>query len=359
MKLKTIKKTKKWFEIQNDDLNLKIMRKLVNTKELLGKLNVLIAKMKNKYILTYIIEKIDAISSNEIENIHTTVDAAANDIVKKDSASPFVRYREALKTAHQKLSEKGIIQQEDIVWINNRIRGQNIGLRKTPVKIIKKDSLNKQMIHQGVDANELPELMSKLIKVINLENENLDPIIKSLLIHHQFEYMHPFSDGNGRTGRIIFAILLTKYNVLEVPASVFSYSAVKNKEKYYKALRLADQNEYTKYLEIMLDIFNSSLKMSINFAKDLNLQYEWSRKVVFENYQKTKMLDLLPHCFVGVKFSMKYLLKKIDLNNKTIKKYLNYFEDLGIIKQEVKGIYKPYKNLLIEDLIYKYWKNSK
>ena len=359
MKLVTIKKTKKWYEIKDDDLTLEIMRKLVNTKELLGKLNVLIAKMKNKYILTYIIEKIDAISSNEIENIHTTVDEAANDIVKKDFASPFVRYREALKTAHQKLSEKGIIQQEDIVWINNRIRGKNIGLRKTPVKIVKKNYSNEQTIHQGVDANKLPELMSELIKIINSENNDLDPIIKSLLIHHQFEYMHPFADGNGRTGRIIFAILLTKYNVLEVPASVFSYSAVKNKEKYYKALRLADQNDYVKYLEIMLEIFNSSLKMSIDFAKDLNSQYEWSEKIVFDTYQNTKLLNLLPHCFVGVKFSINFLVKKTKLNNKTIKKYLNYFEILHIVEQEVKGTYRPYKNLLIEKLIYKYWKNSK
>lgn len=349
---------KNWFDIKNDDLSFSIMKKLLKTKELVGKLNVLIAEMKNKYILTYIVEKIDAISSNEIENIHTTVDEAANDFLKRENSSPFVRYREALKFTHQKLKlNEGIIKNKDIIWINDQIRGQKIGLRKTPNKIIKETNQDKKTILIGANASELPELISKLIKIINTQNNNIDPIIKSLLIHHQFEYIHPFGDGNGRTGRILFAILLTKYNVLKVPASVFSYSIVKEKEKYYQALRLADNKEYIKYLEIMLNLFNSSLKLSIKFANDLNLIYQNVESIIKKNFKIKKMLDLLPYCFVGVKFSIKYLIKKSNLNNKTIKKYLNYFEELNIVKQETKGQYRPYKNLLIEKLIYKYWKN--
>ena len=348
---------KDWFEIKNDDLNFEIMKKLVITKELIGKLNVLISEMKNKYILTYIIEKIDAISSNEVENIHTTVDEAANDFIQKDISSAFVRYREALKNIHQKLElNEGIIKLEDVISINDRIRGHKIGLRKSPSKIVKTKKSNNKTIHIGANAQDLQELISKLINIINNENDEIDPIIKSLLIHHYFEHIHPFADGNGRTGRILFAILLTKYNVLKVPASVFSYSVLKNKDKYYKALHLADKQEYIKYLQIMLDIFNSSLKTSIDFAKDLNSIYKKAESIILEEYENKKMLNLLSYCFVGVKFSIKYLIKKTNLNNKTLKKYLNYFENLNIVKQEVKGRYRPYKNLLIENLIYKYWK---
>ena len=327
-----------------------ILLKLISTTELLGKLNILIAKMTNPYILTYILESVDALNSNEIENIHSTYDEAALDIIINNKSSDYLRYRKTLKQAHKRLVSSEIIRVKDIQWINFSLRGVDECFRKLPVTI--KDNKG-NIIHYGVDANKVPILMGELIKEIN-EESNINPIIKSLLIHHKFEEIHPFNDGNGRTGRIIFALLINKYNVLEIPASVFSYSVFKNKSDYYKALHKADEGNYNFYLLTMLEIFNHSLEVSINFIEELNQKIKLISD--FNEIKENRKLEkVLIATFSGIKVTTKYIAKKLDMNQKTVKKYLDILVNLNILKQEVIGKYRPYKNLIIEKLVNDYF----
>ena len=327
-----------------------ILLKLVTTTELLGKLNVLIGKIDNPYILTYILESIDTLNSNEVENIHSTYDEAALEVIINDKNSEYLRYRNTLKQGHKRLLASEIIRSTDIEWINSSLRNVDEGFRKLPVTI--KDNKG-NIIHHGVDANEIPLLMANLVKVIN-EEDNTNAIIKSLLIHHEFERIHPFSDGNGRTGRILFALLINKYNVLEIPASVFSYSVLKNKDKYYKALSKADDGDLNYYLLSMLEIFNHSLEVSIDFIKKLNKKIK--EISTFEEIKENKKLEkILFASFSGIKITTKYISKKLLINQKTVKKYLDLLVNLNILKQEVIGKYRPYKNLIIEELINTYF----
>ena len=343
------------YKLTNKDLSLFVLNELLKTKDLLAKLNLLIAKskIKNPYLLTYILEKVETISSNEIENIHTTIDEAANDIVFDNKTSPYVRYREALKNAHKKLEVSEIIRPNDIVKINNCVRGKKIGFRKTPIKIFK--SRSQEILHFGANAQDIQNLIINLNSWVNqpIAEFKLDPVLKALLFHHQFEYIHPFTDGNGRTGRILFAIIITKYKVLEVPASIFSYSIAQKKEKYYNALKTADKGNYNKYLEIMLGIFNDSLQIAIAFITSLHKKYLEIVKLVANRRLNQKVLEILPYCFFGVKFTVKFLERKTKLNYKTITKYLKELQNLDIVKQEISGKYRPYKNLIIENLINK------
>ena len=339
------------YKLTNNDLPLFVLGELLKTKDLLAELNLLIAKskIKNPYLLTYILEKVEAISSNEIENIHTTIDEAANDIVFDNKTSPYVRYREALKNAHKKLQVSEILRPNDIVKINNCVRGKKIGFRKTPIKII--ETRNQETLHSGSNAQDIQKLVTDLTSWVNQTTTKLDPVIKALLFHNQFEYIHPFTDGNGRTGRILFAIIITKYKVLEVPASIFSYSVAQKKEKYYNALKIADKGDYNRYLEIMLGIFNDSLQIAITFITSLHNKYLEIVKLVTNRTLNPKVLELLPYCFFGVKFTIKFLERKTKLNHKTITKYLKELQNIDIIKQEISGKYRPYKNLIIENLI--------
>lgn len=340
--------------MKNINLTTNEMAKLIKTTDLLGKVNVLIAKMENPFLLTYILESIDTLSSNEVENIHSTYDGAADDIIINNDMSPYVRYRETLKQSHQRLIASEIIRPKDIVWINTNIRAIKSGFRKTPVEIKNNKGV---VIHKGASADQIPTLISELTNDIN-EDRDMNLIIKALLIHHKFENIHPFTDGNGRTGRILFALLLSKYQILDIPASVFSYSVLKNKNKYYKALNQADQGDFHFYISEMLDILNESLEITIEFAKKLDEKLK--AILSFDKVKDNKNLQaVLKKSFVGVKTTAKYISRKLDMNQKTVKKYLDVLVDLNILKQEVKGKYKPYKNLVLEKLINDYFTKTK
>ena len=158
-----------------------IYEKIIDATKLFGRLNLQLATLENHYILTYVLEAIDAISSNEIENIHTTLNEAYTNEIKKQQ-DPFSLYKQTLKIAHKKLMNKGIIQTADLEFINNSLRNVEEGIRKTPVSI-KKD---KKIIHKGVDVQNLNFELKKLIDSINIFHEGENEIIKALDIHHTF-----------------------------------------------------------------------------------------------------------------------------------------------------------------------------
>lgn len=328
-------------------------RLLAKTIELFGKLNVIIAKMENPYFLTYLLEAIDTISSNSIENIHSTVDSEITNIIINDNnnVTPYVRYRETLKQAHRRLQNNDIIRIKDIKWINTRIRGQESSFRKTPITI---EDDKRNVVHLGVDAHKLDNEMDQLIKSINeIDDSNL--IIKALLIHHKFEYIHPFLDGNGRTGRILLAILFTKFQIMDIPTSALSYSIAKNKKTYYESLNKADKGNESFYILNMLQILNDSLEITIRFAKDVSIAK--NKILKYDEVENSKQFSAVAKwSFSSVRMSNKYLIRKTKLNNKTVKKYIDKLVDLSVIEVIRKGKYRIYKNIILDNLLQKYFK---
>lgn len=313
---------------------------LIIATDLFGKVNTKLAGLPNPYILTYVLEAVDTISSNEIEDIHTTVDEAYQGYIEEKN-TPFHNYREALKNGHKRLINMEIIRINDIKKINKRIRGVDGEFRKGPVSI--KDGTGK-IIHQPIDAQKVPDEMNNLIEMIN-QDRIKNQILLSLDVHHKFEWIHPFSDGNGRTGRILFALLLSKYEILNVPASVFSYSIARSKGEYYKALKLADRGNMNEYYKIMLSLLNQSLKLTLKFIERISRMLESSMDT---NKKKSSIIEYL---FGGVKTSNNYIVNKTGFNNKTVSKYIDVLIKEGMIEKQRHGKYVSYKNLYLEKLI--------
>ncbi len=321
----------------------KYIIELIKATDLFGKVNTKIASIPNPYILTYVLEAIDSISSNDIENIFTTVDEAYDNSIMEQDA-PFYNYREALKQAHKNLISNELILVKDLKQINKRIRGVDGEFRKGPVSI--KDSKN-NILHKPMDAQQVPAKMTKLVELINQERTK-NQLLNALDIHHKFEYIHPFSDGNGRTGRILFALLLAKYEILDIPASVFSYSIMKEKKQYYKALQFADKGQMNDYYEIMLSILNESLEMTLVFIQQVKKELDLQLNI--DNEKKKKIIWQL---FSGVKVSNKLIVKNTGFNNKTVSKYVDELIEDGLIEKNRKGKYVTYKNLSLERIIKK------
>ena len=325
------------------------IEKLITATDLFGKVNTKIAKLPNQYILTYIMEAIDSISSNDIENIHTTVDEAYDGLVES-MPTPFYNYREALKQGHKNLINNELILIKDIKQINKRIRGVDGEFRKGPVSI--KDNEG-NIMHNPVSAQDINNEMALLVEMINGDRTK-NQIINALDIHHKFEFIHPFSDGNGRTGRILFALLLAKYEILDVPASIFSYSIMKSRDSYYEALSAADNDNLETYYDLMLTMLNDSLRLTISFIEQID-----KKMVLFiyeDNEKKTKIAKYL---FAGVKTTNRYIVSKTGYNNKTVSKYVDEFIQEGLISKERHNKYVAYKNIVLSNLIFKNFKEMK
>lgn len=326
----------------------KYITELIKATDLFGKVNTKIAKLPNPYILTYILEAIDSISSNEIENIHTTIDEGFEGVVTH-TETPYYNYREALKGAHKNLIASELILARDIKSINKRIRGQDGEYRKNFVSI--KDSKG-NVVHKPISADQIPHKMDELINMIN-QNRTKNQILNALDIHHFFEYIHPFSDGNGRTGRILFALLLSKYEILDVPVSIFSYSLAKSKNEYYEALKEADKGNINTYYEKMLIMLNDSLMITLSFIDSIS---KAMKEYEFENEKKTIIAKFL---FYSMKTTNRWLVKKTGFNNKTISKYVDELETEGLIIKERKSKYVLYKNVVLESIIKNKFTNLK
>lgn len=329
------------------------MHKLIIATDYIGKLNTRIAKFQNPYILTYLLEGIDAINSNKIENIFSTIDEGTDQYIENNNESPYVRYREALKESHKRLVVSQLIRPTDIEFINNMIRASKVGFRKTPVSI--KDS-NNNIIHTGINASEISGAISDMLDNLNGERI-LNKIVEALIIHHQFEYIHPFGDGNGRTGRILLSLMFYKFNILDIPASVISFSIYQNKQKYYNALKEADHGNYESYLSTMLDMLIASLETTLGFADELANRIKFIKDMEINISEKHKE-DFINYCFTGLKVSNRYLVKKLGINNKTASKYIDELEKVGVMKKERNGKFTPYRNLVITELLSKFFNEN-
>lgn len=329
------------------------MHKLIIATDHIGKLNTRIAKFQNPYILTKLLEGVDAINSNKIENIFLTIDEGTDQCIENNNTSPYVRYREALKESHKRLMISGLIRSSDIEFINSLIRASKVGFRKTPISI--KDSEG-NIIHTGIDASEIPQAISDMLDNLNGERI-INKIIEALIIHHQFEYIHPFGDGNGRTGRILLSLMFYKFNIIDIPASVISFSIYQNKSKYYNALKEADQGNYETYLSIMLDMLIESLTLTLGFADELINKIKQIKELEI-NIPNKHLDNLIDYCFTGLKVSNRYLVKKLGINNKTVSKYIDELEKVGVMKKERNGKFTPYRNLVIAELLSKFFNEN-
>lgn len=188
------------------------------------------------------------------------------------------------------------------------------------------------------------EKLANLEKFIN-EDETIDPLIKMALMHYQFEAIHPFADGNGRTGRILLLLYLKLSGLLDTPAIYLSEYIIKNKADYYKSLRgVTEKNDWENYILYMLDMIEET---SVRGLERLNKITKTIDKTATEI--KTKLPKIYSKDLVEVLFRLPYTKRQhlIDENignAKTVGNYLNTLEENGFLISVKVGKEKLYLN---------------
>lgn len=333
----------------NADIETKyILRKAITAGRALAQLNGTLLSLPNPTLFLDTIYLQEAKASSEIENIITTNDELyksfiAEKKIEDPATKEVLSYKEALWLGLEELKTRPFITTNLCIKIVQCIKQNNASIRVIPGTTLANS--NGEVIYTPPSGEEvIREKLANLEKFINEEIE-IDPLIKMALMHYQFEAIHPFADGNGRTGRVLLLLYLKLSGLLEVPAIYLSEYIIQNKAAYYVTLRGVTENEnWEDYILYMLDMIE---KTSLKGLERLNLITSAMEAMTDEI--KAKLPKIYSKDLVEILFRLPYTKRQnlIDENignAKTVGSYLIKLEEIGILQSVKVGKEKLYLN---------------
>ena len=250
-----------------------VLRALVSAHRYLAELKGVARTIPNERLLISTLSLQEAQSSSEIENIITTQDALYKYQLQPHRADPVNKevayYAKSLDIGFRQVRQNELLTLNTILEIQAALEGNDAGFRKTPGTVLKNEQTD-EIIYAPPSPEQVPNLMATLERFIHSDNE-LDPLVSMALIHHQFESIHPFYDGNGRTGRIINILYLVKEGLLDTPILYLSRYISQTKAAYYQALQqVRDHNDWEQWLLYMLHGVALTARHTTGLVEDIN-----------------------------------------------------------------------------------------
>ena len=333
----------------NKDIETKrVLKQLSRTSRALAELKGISQTMPNQNILINAIMINEAKTSSSIENIVTTHDEIYKAMVKTNDASPAAKevadYRAAIWEGYNLVKERQIINTNIIVKIQEKLEHNQAGIRSTPGTVIKND-VTGEIVHVPPQEKEkILEYMKNLEEYINNDDDMVDPLIKLAIIHYQFESIHPFYDGNGRTGRILNILYLVLKDLIDTPILYLSKYIIRNKMEYYKLFqetrKTGDFEDWIIYILTGIEEMSEETIGIINKIRDeiVNMKHELRDKT------KISSKELLEALFFEFYTKIPYIQKQLGVSDKTAQKYLDNLVELGMLTSEKVGRERIYRN---------------
>ncbi|GAB5412217.1 MAG: Fic/DOC family N-terminal domain-containing protein [Chlamydiales bacterium] len=328
------------------DLETKpILKKLAHAHRALAELKGITEIIPNQSILINTLLLQEAKESSAIENIITTHDElyqyeAALKNLTSGAAKEVHNYAIALRKGNDKVKKHGLLTNNLILEIQELIEENNAGFRKLPGTELINEQTGKVIYSPPQDGPRVLELMTNLEKYINDDTLNdIDPLIKMAVIHHQFESIHPFYDGNGRTGRIINVLYLVKHGFLNTPVLYLSRYINQKKKDYYRLLQ-AVRNDQNSWEEWVLFIFEAVINTSIHTISMIQNIRELmlSHKAHIRNQlPKIYSQDLLNNLFRHPYTKVDFVTADLGIHRNTARKYLDELERVGVVTKYKMG----------------------
>ncbi|HED37719.1 MAG TPA: Fic family protein [Ignavibacteria bacterium] len=343
--------------IENDIESKKVLKKLASTHRALAELKGIVATIPNENILINTLGLQEAKDSSAIENIITTHDdiykAELNlDGFKSLNAKEVQNYIAALKKGFSLISKNKILTNNDIIAIQSELEKNKAGFRKLPGTALKNATTGETVYTPPQDYSEILKLMSNLEQFINDDTiSDLDPLTKMAIIHYQFESIHPFYDGNGRTGRIINVLYLVMKDLLNLPVLYLSRHIILNKGNYYKLLQeVREIGNWENWLLFVLDGVEQISKETITLIikiRELIFEYKYLLRDNYKFYSQDLLNNLFNHPYTKIEF----IERDLGVSRITAAKYLNELAKDGLLKKQKLGTGNYYVNEKLMNLL--------
>ena len=326
-----------------------ILKQLNVASRRLGELKGVIATIPRQEILINTLGIQEAKDSSAIENIVTTHDElyreeAFPEAVTSPAAKEVYRYRQALRVGFDLVKSTGLITSNHLCQVQAELIGSQAGIRTMPGTKLK-NSQGETVYTPPQDHQEILTQLKDLESFINDPDAfDADPLIKMALIHHQFESIHPFYDGNGRTGRILNVTYLVKEGLLEIPVLYLSRPLMRRKSDYYRLLQeVRDSDAWEKWVIFMLmAVEYSSLEAVLTVNQITIALLETKHKIRSEH--KFYSQDLINVLFAHPYTKIEFLTKSLNVSRITATKYLDALVKSGVLNKQKIGRSNYYIN---------------
>jgi Fic family protein len=325
-----------------------ILRKTISSGRALAQLNGALQNLPNPTLFLDTIYLQEAKASSEVENIITTNDdlfqsLVADRKVENSATKEVLSYKEALWLGLEELKTKPFITANLCVKIVQCIKQNTASIRVTPGTTL--STPQGEVIYTPPSGeNIIREKLANLEKFINEDNE-IDPLIKMALMHYQFEAIHPFADGNGRTGRILLLLYLKLSGLLDIPAIYLSEYIIKNKTAYYQKLRaVTEKDEWESYILYMLDMIEETSAKGLERLNKITAAMDKTAEEIKKKLPKVYSKDLIEILFRLPYTKRQHLIDENIGNLKTVGNYLIALEENGFLKSVKVGKEKLYLN---------------
>ncbi len=336
---------------------IEILRGVNKASTALAELKGIAKTIPNQAMLINAIILQEAKDSSEIENIITTQDElykALTVVSSKVSSETkeVVNYRKAILTGFDTLKKQQFLRVNDIVAIQQELVDNNAGIRSTPGTVLKNEKTGEIVYTPPQDKAEINDLLSNFIQFFNERDEELSPLINLAILHYQFESIHPFYDGNGRTGRILNILYLILNELIDVPILYLSSYIIQNKQEYYRLLSHTNKTgEFEEWILYMLKAVENTSKSTIEKISKIKNQLDLTIEKVQNQLPKMYRKELVELLFEQPYSKIEHLVTKLNVERKAASRYLKSLEEIGVLKAHKIGRETLYINVdLIEVL---------
>lgn len=336
-----------------------ILKKLAVAHRSLAELKGVAQSIPRQEVLINTLTLQEAKDSSEVENIVTTHDELyksslqVNQYISAESKE-VQNYIAALKRGFEIVKTKQLLTVNGILEIQEVLEKNNAGLRKVPGTNLKNQQTGEIVYEPSQDAEQIKALMVNLEKYINDPSmSDYDPLVKMAVIHFQFESIHPFYDGNGRTGRIINILYLVLSDLLDLPILYMSRFIIKNKADYYRLLQsVRTENTWEEWILFLLEAVDQTAKQTIQLIHEMKIIMMKVKNELRQNY-KFYSQELLNHLFKQPYTKIEFLMAELKISRITAASYLNQLAENKLLVKHKIGKSNYYINWQLMEILTK------
>ena len=335
-----------------------VLKQVAQAHRRLAELKGAVQSIPNTAILINTLSLQEAKDSSAVESIITTHDELYRAELAFSNASLAAKevqsYAGALLHGFDCARKHGLLTCNDMIEIYKRIKRNDAGFRTTPGTTLKNETTGEIVYQPPQDIDAIISHMSNLEEFINDAIMcDWDPLVKMCVIHHQFESIHPFTDGNGRTGRVINILYLVLQDLLDLPVLYLSRYIIRNKVEYYRLLQAVRENtaEWVNWILFMLKgIEETSIETIslIRSIKELMMEY---KHLIRKELPKVYSQDLLNNLFKHPYTKIDFICQDIGVSRPTAVSYLNQLVGIGILTKLKIGRDNFYLNVRLFDML--------
>ncbi len=334
-----------------------VLRQTARAHRALAELKGAAATIPNQTILIDTLGLQEAKDSSAIENIITTEDELfQGDVFANQfptaSAKEVHNYATALKIGFDRVRQ-GFLRLDDVLAIQMAMEENRAGLRKLPGTVLKNAQTGEVVYEPPQDPAEVERLMANFLEYFHRsEADDPDPLIRMAVLHYQFESIHPFYDGNGRTGRILNLLHLVLHDLLELPVLYLSRYIVRNKADYYRGLQAVRENDaWENWLLYMMRAVEETSRDTLTRVQGIRNLMQETKNRLRDALPRLYSQDLLNNLFRHPYTKIEFIERDLGVSRPTAMKYLAELEGIGLVRKTRKGRSNFYVNEALFDLL--------